>query len=352
MNRNNSLGFMLVFLFLCFGRFSFLKAEKIELIKKIEISPGQEKLEMFFLPRDVKTDQRGNVFVLDSGDNCLYKFSEDGELLKKAGRKGPGPGEMDRPLGMDIDSKGNIYLNDPFNRRINIYDNELNFIETIKMDKFYVNLFFFEQRFLMLARPRSPGEKYLHLFSSDGKYLMSYPGQIHPYAALKELDEKERISTALYFFAIANLDQEKSLIGFTHMIPENPMKIYLLNTKGEILKTVKKSIMDYDPKDQFELIKSSFSIKKSYTFKQVVALNFSQTDYMIIQRKDEIYNEGALEKSLFKLDIFSPEGKLVREEMECDGTILHIDQKDNVYLQIEDKEGFFKVGVYSLRIGQ
>jgi len=329
-----------------------LKAEKIDFIKKIEIGSREKKEEMFFLPRYVKTDAKGNIFILDAGDNCIYKFSETGELLKKTGRKGPGPGEMDRPLGMDIGSEGNIYINDPVNRRINIYDNELSFVEAIKMDKFYVNLFYLEQQFLMLARPTTPEEKYLHLLSSDGKPLTPYHVDFHPYVALKELDEKARRATAIYFFAVANLNQKKTLMGFTHMIPENPMKIYLLTTRGEIQKIVKKSIIGYDTVDQFEIIKSSFSSKKNYIFKQVVGLHFTQMDYMIIQRRDDVYNEGALERSLLRLDIFSPEGKLVKEEIEFGGIILHVDQQDSVYVQIEDEEGFFKIMAYSLKISR
>jgi hypothetical protein len=75
-------------------------------------------------------------------------------------------------------------------------------------------------------------------------------------------------------------------------------------------------------------------------------------DYLIIQRRDEVYKQGSPERSLFKLDIFSPEGKLVKEEIECDGAILHVDKHDNVCIQIEDEGGFYKVGVYSLIITQ
>lgn len=352
MDKNHALGIILTFSFIYISNFSFLKSEKVEFTRKIEIGSEQKKGEIFFLPRDVKTDQKGNIFVLDSGDNCIYKFSESGVLLKKAGRKGQGPGEMDRPAGIAIDSSGNIYLNDPFNRRINIYDDELNYLETIRMDRFYVNLFFIGRNLLMLSRPTTPEEKYFHLFSGDGKYLMSFHDEFHPYLLLKELDEKARGSSAIYLFGIANLNQNRTIIGFTHMIPENPMKIYLMNKKGEIQKIIKKSIIDYDAKDQFEITKSSFSIKKNYTFRQVLGLHFTRMDYLIIQRRDGIYKEGILEESLFRLDIFSPEGNLVKEEIEFDGTIFHIDRNDNVYVQIEDESGFFKIRVYSLKISQ
>lgn len=352
MDKNHALGIILTFSFIYISNFSFLKSEKVEFTRKIEIGSEQKKGEIFFLPRDVKTDQKGNIFVLDSGDNCIYKFSESGVLLKKAGRKGQGPGEMDRPAGIAIDSSGNIYLNDPFNRRINIYDDELNYLETIRMDRFYVNLFFIGRNLLMLSRPTTPEEKYFHLFSGDGKYLMSFHDEFHPYLLLKQLDEKARGSSAIYLFGIANLNQNRTIIGFTHMIPENPMKIYLMNKKGEIQKIIKKSIIDYDAKDQFEITKSSFSIKKNYTFRQVLGLHFTRMDYLIIQRRDGIYKEGILEESLFRLDIFSPEGNLVKEEIEFDGTIFHIDRNDNVYVQIEDESGFFKIRVYSLKISQ
>lgn len=45
----------------------------------------------------VATDDAGNIYVLDAMDYSIKKFGPDGRLLKKAGRKGQGPGEFMAP---------------------------------------------------------------------------------------------------------------------------------------------------------------------------------------------------------------------------------------------------------------
>jgi len=56
------------------------------------------------------------------------KFSKDGKFIKAWGRKGSGPGEFDTPHAIAIDSQGRLFVCDRSNNRVQIFDQDGNFI--------------------------------------------------------------------------------------------------------------------------------------------------------------------------------------------------------------------------------
>ena len=47
--------------------------------------------------RGVAVDKDDNIYVSDSGNNCVYKLNKHLELVKRFGKKGSGPGEFNWP---------------------------------------------------------------------------------------------------------------------------------------------------------------------------------------------------------------------------------------------------------------
>lgn len=64
----------------------------------------------------VDTDAAGNIYVLDSGADTIFKFDARGGLLKSFGRKGQGPGEFQSANSMRIMPDGRI-TGPPFSGR-------------------------------------------------------------------------------------------------------------------------------------------------------------------------------------------------------------------------------------------
>ena len=87
----------------------------------------------FNQPSDVIVAANGDIFVADGhGGNSnarIVKFSRDGKFIKAWGKKGIAPGEFDTPHGLAFDSKGRLFVADRNNNRIQIFDQEGNFIE-------------------------------------------------------------------------------------------------------------------------------------------------------------------------------------------------------------------------------
>ena len=88
----------------------------------------------FYEPTDVAFDPQGNIFVSDGYQNSsVHKFDKDGHNVKMAGAaRGSGPGQFSTPHGIAVDARGRVYVADRSNGRIQILDNDLNYIGEIK----------------------------------------------------------------------------------------------------------------------------------------------------------------------------------------------------------------------------
>ena len=79
-----------------------------------------ESSQAFFYPADVTVDGEGNIYVLDSGNHRIQKFSREGVYLETIGREGEGPVEFMYPVALDIDWQGNLVVFEPNRYRIHV----------------------------------------------------------------------------------------------------------------------------------------------------------------------------------------------------------------------------------------
>jgi DNA-binding beta-propeller fold protein YncE len=88
----------------------------------------------FNRPRGVATDGLGDVYVADTGNNRIERFSPDARFLAKWGRNGGdgsaglGPGEFNDPRGVATDGAGNVYVADHGNNRVQKFSPDGHFI--------------------------------------------------------------------------------------------------------------------------------------------------------------------------------------------------------------------------------
>ena len=72
----------------------------------------------FDYPTGIAVDNLGFIYVSDSKNNRVQKFTNNGQYITEWGTKGTENGQFDFPAGIDIDSEGNIYVVDRSNARI------------------------------------------------------------------------------------------------------------------------------------------------------------------------------------------------------------------------------------------
>jgi hypothetical protein len=81
--------------------------------------PGQ-----FFLPTYIALDNEGNLYVTDTGNFRIQKFSPDGKLVMQFGGLGVALGQFAWPKGIDVDSRGRIYVADSRFDNVQIFNPE------------------------------------------------------------------------------------------------------------------------------------------------------------------------------------------------------------------------------------
>ncbi len=69
-------------------------------------------------PRAIAFDAEGNVYVTDTGNKRVQKFDPQGNFVAQWGGGGVIEGYMDEPVGIATDAQGNFYVADTWNRRV------------------------------------------------------------------------------------------------------------------------------------------------------------------------------------------------------------------------------------------
>ena len=69
-------------------------------------------------PQGIAIDDNGFVYVADSNNHCIRKFTDDGYFIAKWGKRGNRAGEFETPGGIAVDPDGFVYVADTGNHRI------------------------------------------------------------------------------------------------------------------------------------------------------------------------------------------------------------------------------------------
>jgi sugar lactone lactonase YvrE len=82
-------------------------------------------------PAGVTVNKLGQVFLSDRGTNTIFKLSPALESISGEGGIGRALGDFNRPMGLAADAALNLYVADSGNRRIQVLDRNLRYVNSI-----------------------------------------------------------------------------------------------------------------------------------------------------------------------------------------------------------------------------
>jgi sugar lactone lactonase YvrE len=72
------------------------------------------------LPNGLAIGNNGTVYVVDTGNQRIQKFTQNGTYISEFGESGMQDGKFLSPKGIAIDKEENVYVSDPGNQMLGV----------------------------------------------------------------------------------------------------------------------------------------------------------------------------------------------------------------------------------------
>lgn len=280
----------------------------------------------FYYPSDIETDSKGNIYILDTYNNRIQIFDFKGNFLKTIGRYGTGPLELNKPEDISIDEKNNkIFISDTRNQRIQISSMEGKFINTIKLRFLPQRIVLNYGHLYISSFPLSPGGKEKGLIKKinlNGKSVDEF---------FIPIKTKELSLYLLYNMLLMKEDKRGNLVvarkwGLNQVMIFNPnnrlQKEFKIIYKAS--KWVKPGIIDFPLKKDEDIDKIPFIIADMTfdcnNYYYFLAGNIEKKLDSSIERRREIYK-------------YSPKGVYLGTIiLPIPAKLIHIDNQNNLYI--------------------
>ncbi len=133
---------------------------------------------VFWGPRDLALDAAGNVYVADTGNKRIQKFSPEGEFLAQVGGGGVVPGRFEEPTGLAFGPDGSLYVADTWNRRVQRFSADLQPVGEWPIESWasesVVNKPYLRVSPAGQVYVGDPEGYRILVFDAEGEYLMSF----------------------------------------------------------------------------------------------------------------------------------------------------------------------------------
>ncbi len=97
----------------------------------------------------IAVDGEGNIYVLGTFNDAVFKFNPDGKYVNRFGGDGDATGQFRAPSALAVDGQGRIYVSDF--KGIQVFDNDGRYLDVFDPEGFAFGMFFDDQGKLYVA---------------------------------------------------------------------------------------------------------------------------------------------------------------------------------------------------------
>lgn len=97
----------------------------LDLEQDLSIGNNEDENFIFYQAGPLVVNDKGEIFLMDGGNNRIQKFAKNGAYLQTIGKKGQGPGEFESMYSICIDQRGSLFVSESM--RIQKFDSQGNF---------------------------------------------------------------------------------------------------------------------------------------------------------------------------------------------------------------------------------
>jgi DNA-binding beta-propeller fold protein YncE len=110
------------------------------------------------LDAKVAVDGQGNIYLLGTFSNAVFKFDSKGKYVNRFGSNGDQPGQFRAAYAIATDGKGRIYVSDT--KGVQVFSNDGRYINVISVEYFAYGLAFDDQGKLYVTTNQKKVDKY------------------------------------------------------------------------------------------------------------------------------------------------------------------------------------------------
>ena len=232
------------------------KGTLIKMILKEDLSlgEGESEEEMFGELTSIDVDSDGNIYILDRKVKKVKIFDSEGKFLRKFGKDGQGPGEMNVPITIQIISNDELVVSDALNQRLMFYSLEGEFKREMStaVKALGLTLPMFDSQGNILGQQIVPTEEKLI------REVRKYDAELNSLFTVASIDNTNLVQGKINPFQVVIFYQ---LGKDNDIYCSNPdvYEIKVLNAEGKMTRRILKDfdpvkVTEKDKKDFFERI--------------------------------------------------------------------------------------------------
>lgn len=291
---------------------------------------------VFLQVRDIAIDSEEHIYVLDNKAAQVKVFDKRGSFLRTIGKKGQGPGELNRPTNIQISAQDEIIIQDISLSRFTLYSLNGDFLKSISTAKLRIGPSRFDSEgniYGVAIGVDAENRLYeVKKFNTDQEYLYTLGSS--PLPNDTEWD--------LFFYLIRYFLRDDDCVVTGYPVD------YELNVFNPEGKLIRKIVKDYDPVEitQEERDKELNEIPKRYLKWRKLLKRKYHAAYRAFgcDEKKWLYVE-TFERTEdgkgYYYDIFDEEGKYINK-LPLNIRLWRF-EKGKLYTREEDEEGYHLV---------